>query len=112
VGLIVYLGRFYFDLNSSLLDKAGMLAAMGLLFLAAGWLLRERAARVSPRSWRRLGWLATGLVLVLTVVNVDIYRKESLLAEGKPVILQLRPVDPRSLMQGDYMALNFQVTAD
>ncbi|MCC5883827.1 MAG: GDYXXLXY domain-containing protein [Halomonas sp.] len=50
---------------------------------------------------------ATALILVL--VNMAIWGKERHLAEGQAVYLELAPVDPRSLMQGDYMALNFEV---
>ena len=109
VGLLIYLARFYFDLDISLLNKSGMLAAMGLWFLGAGWLLRETPVDASPRPRKRtVGWLAAGLVLVLAVVNLDIYRKEALLQNGTVVVLELAPVDPRSLMQGDYMALEFE----
>ena len=48
-------------------------------------------------------------VLVLIAVNWTIYARERLLAEGTVVLLDLAPVDPRSLMQGDYMALRFAV---
>ncbi len=51
--------------------------------------------------------LLAGLVLVLAVVNGRILQTERQLREGELVYLQLAPVDPRSLMQGDYMALNF-----
>ena len=49
---------------------------------------------------------------ILALVNVSIYSRERLLNEGSVVILQLAPIDPRSLMQGDYMALRFQVGND
>lgn len=49
------------------------------------------------------------LVLVLGLINWSIYKKERHLAQGQVVYLELAPVDPRSLMQGDYMALRFQV---
>lgn len=52
--------------------------------------------------------LATAVVLV--VVNWAILQKERHLAEGEIVYLELAPVDPRSLMQGDYMALNFALS--
>lgn len=56
-------------------------------------------------------WLAGGVVmLVLIVTNVSIYGKEQLLKNGAVVILELAPVDPRSLMQGDYMALSYALT--
>lgn len=54
---------------------------------------------------------ATALV-VLAVANVDVYQKEQLLATGRTVLLELAPVDPRSLLQGDYMALRFRVLDD
>lgn len=50
-----------------------------------------------------------GLILVLGAVNYSIYGKERIIADGETIFLELAPVDPRSLMQGDYMALRFQV---
>lgn len=49
------------------------------------------------------------LAVILALVNYSIANKEKHLAEGEIVYLKLAPVDPRSLMQGDYMALNFEV---
>ena len=49
------------------------------------------------------------LVLILALVNWSIWSKEKLLADGRNVYLELAPVDPRSLMQGDYMALRFKL---
>ena len=49
-------------------------------------------------------------VVVLVVVNWAIWQKERHLSEGEIVYLELAPVDPRSLMQGDYMALNFALS--
>lgn len=49
------------------------------------------------------------LVLMLALVNWLIIGKEQHLATGRIVYLALAPVDPRSLMQGDYMALRFQL---
>ena len=46
-------------------------------------------------------------VLILAAANWTIFARERLLAEGAVVLLELAPVDPRSLMQGDYMALRF-----
>ena len=49
------------------------------------------------------------LAAIVFVVNLSIYRKEALLAHGRTVCLALAPVDPRSMMQGDYMALHFAI---
>jgi uncharacterized membrane-anchored protein len=60
---------------------------------------------------RRLLAIAAGLA-ILAAVNWTIYARERLLAEGRIVLLELAPVDPRSLMQGDYMALRFKAADD
>jgi len=57
---------------------------------------------------RKLIILLAGIA-ILAVVNYSIYKKEQLLANGRVVFLELAPVDPRSLMQGDYMALRFRL---
>lgn len=46
-------------------------------------------------------------VVMIAGINLSIFAKEKQLAEGRVVYLNLAPVDPRSLMQGDYMALRF-----
>jgi uncharacterized membrane-anchored protein len=60
----------------------------------------------------RRGIVILAGLAMLALVNYSIYSRERLLTEGNVVILQLAPVDPRSLMQGDYMALRFQVAND
>ena len=49
----------------------------------------------------------TGALLTLLVANIAIWQKKRLIAEGEPVFVALAPADPRSLMQGDSMRLNF-----
>lgn len=49
------------------------------------------------------------LLIILAIVNWSIFKKEKHLAEGTIVYLDLAPFDPRSLMQGDYMALRFRL---
>lgn len=48
----------------------------------------------------------------LLFVNYAIYGKEQLIRYGQPILLELAPVDPRSLIQGDYMALRYKIAAD
>lgn len=50
-----------------------------------------------------------GLIFALGMVNWSVYVKEQHLSHGEVVKLKLAPVDPRSLMQGDYMALRFEL---
>ena len=53
-----------------------------------------------------------GLAFALLLPTALIVQKESLLATGKPVLLELAPRDPRSLMQGDYMVLNYAISRE
>ena len=60
---------------------------------------------------RKLVAILTALA-VLALVNVSILRRERLIEDGRIVLLQLAPVDPRSMMQGDYMDLRFALASD
>jgi len=60
------------------------------------------------RSAIALAWCAAALGLVA----YSIAGKERQIESGKLVYLELAPVDPRSLMQGDYMALRFKIAND
>ena len=51
-----------------------------------------------------------GLAVVLAGVLGSIVQKERLLADGRVVLLELAPVDPRSLLQGDYMRLDYALS--
>lgn len=48
-------------------------------------------------------------LVVFVVLNLGILRNEKILAEGEIVFLKLAPVDPRSLIQGDYMRLSYEI---
>lgn len=65
----------------------------------------------SSKQRRSIFAFIAGLVILLAV-NWTIAAREKLLTEGRFVLLELAPVDPRSLMQGDYMALRFQVATE
>jgi uncharacterized membrane-anchored protein len=56
--------------------------------------------------------LVVSAVLVLGAVNWSIFAKERIMTNGERIFLALAPVDPRSLMQGDYMALRFEIAND
>ncbi|WP_460872919.1 GDYXXLXY domain-containing protein [Paralcaligenes ginsengisoli] len=112
-GLLACLARYYYLLDTSLLHKAFLLGVAGAALVVVWALLRLRmqaskaaAGRDAPLWLRRAGLLG-GLLLVLCVVNISTYKYRQILQTGQRVVLALSPVDPRSLIQGDYMALNF-----
>lgn len=56
--------------------------------------------------------IVLGVSLVLATVHVAMFNKERIRQNGEVVYLPLAPVDPRSMMQGDYMALRFAMAAE
>jgi uncharacterized membrane-anchored protein len=60
----------------------------------------------------RLAILVLGAIFVLAMVNLQIFGKEAIVRDGRTVLLRLAPVDPRSLIQGDYMALRYAMTGE
>lgn len=70
-----------------------------------------RRPKPNQRWWQKravnLTIAALTLIAILLLMNVTIIKNERHLATGQPVLLALAPVDPRGLMQGDYMALRY-----
>ena len=60
---------------------------------------------------RKLLYAGFGLV-VLGLLNFGVVQKEQVLREGHGLYLKLQPVDPRSLLQGDFMRLGFEVETE
>ncbi|QNK66659.1 GDYXXLXY domain-containing protein [Variovorax sp. PAMC26660] len=116
-------GSFYYQLTWSLADKALLMVAIGAALGALAWLASRsassadaataapvaHAAPVTSVWWKnkQLAGIALAGVATLLVANVAIFDKENTIRNGRPVFVRLAPVDPRSLMQGDYMRLNF-----
>ena len=125
---------YYYSLAWPLWLKSLVLAGLGLLLLAARRFGLSRmgqgaqaaappaaaCAVAAPLAGSLAakpvfaGSTAILVALALSVVagGFGIFSKEQIIRNGQHVFLQLRPVDPRSLMQGDYMALGFVVTDD
>lgn len=70
----------------------------------------EGTVRLSERA--RLIVLLTMTVVILVFVNIQIVQKEHVIEDGETLLLRLAPQDPRSLLQGDYMALRYAMAAD
>lgn len=109
------IGAFYYQAAYPLQTKAiWMIVAGALLGGIARFALRGEHAEAAPSSTQALArTMAIGIALtalaVLAVANTGIWQKEQLIAEGRPIFVELAPVDPRSLMQGDYMQLRFRM---
>lgn len=60
---------------------------------------------------RNLLVLAT-LALLLLGFNWSAFQKEQLMENGDIVLLELAPVDPRALLMGDYMTLDYRMNRE
>ncbi len=122
-------GGFYYQLAWPLATKAAVLVAAGIVLGALAWLafrghgVATTSSAGEPAGSMKLPWGPGGLrsmpvdrlgivataLLVVLAANLAIWQKEDLIANGQPVFVAIAPSDPRSLMQGDYMRLNFRV---
>jgi uncharacterized membrane-anchored protein len=113
VGAIWVTGSFYYALHWSLVDKATLMIGAGVAIGALAWVAhagvpslgREHADAGSPVLAGSL--VALGAVAVGLLAGWSVQHKEEILRSGRTVYVSLAPVDPRSLVQGDYMTLNF-----
>jgi uncharacterized membrane-anchored protein len=108
---------FYYGLTWPLGTKALVLVGAGAILGALAWFASHRRAgessasvvalQAAPRHTRT--GVALTLLAVLAVANAGIWQKEQLVRSGSSIFVELAPRDPRSLMQGDYMSLNFRM---
>lgn len=119
LGAAIVIGRFYYVLDWDLVTKSQILLAAGIVLAALAWWSSPRAQHAAQDESRHdagrhiARWLiGCAALATLAVVNLGIRDKEDTIANGRPVFIRLAPVDPRSLMQGDYMALNFEMAPE
>lgn len=116
---IVYLGGFYYQLSIPLLYKGVLLVSFAVIFAIITLFLHARykspsqsAVENYPVFKAPIGLVGVFLIALLGAVNYKVQQFEDVLATGKPVVLKIAPADPRSLMQGDYMVLNYAILSD
>ena len=119
---LLVLARWYDATYISLLEKAGRLllsaGVLGLLALTLSYVFglplgrvggSSNAQRKAPLSISRSAGLSllAGALAVYGSAGWYVYGQEQILRHGTRFDLALMPADPRSLIQGDYMALDF-----
>ncbi len=116
VFLLSFLSVYYYSLNWNFLYKSGLLFGLSILFTAVLCWFKYTEKADSEKLERKKTGLASlnimaalWVLCVLVVINVAIFQKEQILKNGDIALLALVPVDPRSLMQGDYMNLRYKI---
>lgn len=100
--------RFYYLLAVPLDRKAGFLA-VGAALAALGWLLVHGRPVLARLERAALLAVVAAALLPAAVEAWDWQAKARIVAHGRQVLVPLRPADPRSLIQGDYMALAYDL---
>ncbi len=64
------------------------------------------------RSERRNLWLGIAVVVAgqIGVLGWMVWDRVHLLSSGREIVLEVVPVDPRSLFRGDYVVLNYDIS--
>ena len=113
--LIGYLGYKYYDLFWTLLHKSITFAIVGIVFLGIAIYMDRKvdSSRGNGRSEFVLGkfrkWVPIVLLQVVLLVLI-IFQKETTLRNGTDIVLKIEPIDPRSLLQGDYVDLSYNIS--
>ena len=108
-------GSFYYQLNWTLANKAALLVLLGAVIGAAAWWAARPGTQApqlalrEEKGKRAAFSIALAVALTLAMANFSIWQKETLIATGLKVLVELAPADPRSLMQGDFMRLNYRI---
>lgn len=118
VAVISFFSWYYYNLQASLLFKSIVLIIFGIAMLVA-WLVinyiygnkaTNKLSRLMPHTFAKRKWLVIATILLaLSAINININKKQDLIANGEILLFKLAPVDPKSLMQGDYMRLRFDI---
>ncbi len=116
VSMLGFVSWYYYQLDTTLLNKAMLLAILGSILLLAAWFGQRPTGPSQEPAKRatggRMGVVVLTMLATLALVNAGIVQKQRLIQHGDLVFFKLAPVDPRSLMQGDYMRLRFALADD
>ncbi|SIS68765.1 GDYXXLXY domain-containing protein [Neptunomonas antarctica] len=131
LALLSFVSWYYYSLNTTLLVKSFILMGTGVALLLGQLIMRALLQKsvnsstnkqeslfllsrlLNTSGMTRTKWISVAMMCVVVgVVNFSIFKKEQVLISGTLVLLPLAPVDPRSIMQGDYMRLRFALATE
>ena len=118
LSVISFFSWYYYNLQATLLFKSVTLIVLGVVLIIAWFSLNaiygnkttNRLKLIKFRVINKTKWLAAATVFIAIIaINININKKQDLIENGEVLLFPLAPVDPRSLMQGDYMRLRFDL---
>lgn len=118
LSVISFFSWYYYNLQATLLFKSITLIVLGVVLLIAwfgintiyGNKTNNKLKEIKFKVINRNKWLTAATVFIAIIaINLNINKKQDLIENGEVLLFELAPVDPRSLMQGDYMRLRFKL---
>lgn len=113
LAILWIVSAFYYSLAWGLTEKAYALVGLGLMLglvaFAGRWDDVATGTADDRAAGPALALIGLGLGLLLSAVAPTIWSAERILSHGRLIYVALAPVDPRSMIQGDYMAVAFDV---
>lgn len=117
MGLGVAIVETYHNMDRTLLYKSMSMFGVSVALAVLAYIFSREASSVEDSkmgtrelSGIKFSWVRfVGLLWIIGGLLFSIHGKEKTLENGRAVFLELAPRDPRSLMQGDYMVLNYQI---
>ncbi len=109
IAAIWIVSAFYYALDWPLTQKAYVLMTLGAALGGVAFFtrLRDASTPTAPIGGAAVALIALGAAATAGIAGVTVREAETVLREGRIIFIALRPVDPRSLVQGDYMAIAF-----
>jgi uncharacterized membrane-anchored protein/uncharacterized membrane protein len=113
----VFLAYKYYDLLWKLLHKSITLAILGLILITVTYIFARRYKdQDNADAFTGFQLHKQGLLILIVIVlqfgflGYQTAISERLLTTGSIVKLELQPIDPRSLLQGDYVRLRYIIS--
>ncbi|OHR67249.1 hypothetical protein HMPREF3291_11075 [Bacillus sp. HMSC76G11] len=106
---ILFFIGLYYDFAWKLLHKSLTFLLLGLvIFAAVRFFDKEKPAGITIFTNRTWAMIAGVFILQLAFTGYQSFSNEQALEQGKEVVLELQPLDPRSMLQGDYVQLQYE----
>ncbi|WP_191557140.1 GDYXXLXY domain-containing protein [Metabacillus idriensis] len=106
---ILFFIGLYYDFAWKLLHKSLTFLLLGLvIFAAVRFFDKEKPAGITFFTNRTWAMIAGVFILQLAFTGYQSFSNEQALEQGKEVVLELQPLDPRSMLQGDYVQLQYE----
>lgn len=108
----VFIAYNYYEYLWTLIHKSIIAIIIGVIFIIFAAYLERRTGKLQPESKPisyKTPLLITIAILQIGFIGVQSFTSEKLLTDGELIKLELQPLDSRSLLQGDYFIINYEI---